>query len=638
MKANVTVKGFTNIILVLNMKRFVNEERQTRFERLRRHAEFADVLQNKWPSTAQENERFQALVQDKSLRDSHEEMSPEEIGFAAGLFRAPLIEDLLFPTYKLRKEGYKFPDHLTGNYQFKNLFQKAWDNWQIRIRPSYTGLFVICLTRPYKKATPLMDVVHDVIRLQESLDVQSARKRLEEVRSQYADHPGELISKEASILQFLEWLGTDDKTPERLQYAPVQWKLAMEVCRIFVDSVGFSIPLKDDPIKLTLPRPKISTPLHDSYAIYHFDEMWADRRFSEEDESESPIKLVSGDVQPVRPSNIRNSLDLQQQLASLIEGALLKKTPGKVEEGDEADAEDPRNKYAPRFQPELAKRIIESDVATWEDELCLLTPRAALILPSRRSRDHELLIATLPGSTSRFKYARYWDAVEYLIEFITEIHVLSRLLERRSLESLERLASIMDEVRNNLYSGDIQLHTELPEYVKDATHLRRLTALCQALGDPYFWNRAEYATGKADLLMRQLGLPRILDQIERNTASINSVVDHVDEWYMADLTEQSNDMGTLLTLGLAAVSFILTLLILPSFLADLEQIKTHPLLVSSIRLIGIVLALMLMVSGAALSLLSLKYRDQIKKVMDRSLGRFKRPTVNNRPPKKASVN
>lgn len=35
MKANVTVKGYTNVILVLNMKRFVNPDDRTRFERLR---------------------------------------------------------------------------------------------------------------------------------------------------------------------------------------------------------------------------------------------------------------------------------------------------------------------------------------------------------------------------------------------------------------------------------------------------------------------------------------------------------------------------------------------------------------------------------------------------------------------------
>ena len=44
-----------------------------------------------------------------------------------------------------------------------------------------------------------------------------------------------------------------------------------------------------------------------------------------------------------------------------------------------------------------------------------------------------------------------------------------------------------------------------------------------------------------------------------------------DELYIADLAEKGNDKATILSLGLTAVSFILVLLVLPSFWADLIQ-------------------------------------------------------------------
>lgn len=560
---------------------------------------------------------------EQKIRDVHDEMSPEEVGFATGIFRSPMLEEFTFPTYALNKKKHKFPKHLTGNYQFKNLFLEAWKDWEIYVRPSYTGLFVIRLTRIYQKATPLMDVTQDVIRLQESLDVQSARQRLEKIRIEYADKPAERAEKETSVLKFLEWLGADEKSPEKLLYAPVQWKLAMEVCKLFVEAIGYSIPVQDAPIKLIQPEPELSNPLHDSYVLYHHAEIWANRLFVLGDKDDAaPQKLAPDDMRPVHPQNIRTSMDLQQQLASLIEGALLKKPKGNSREAEEVT--DGRSKYTPRFEPGLAKRVIELDAATWEDEFCLLTPRAALVVPSRHSRNHELLIATLPSSTSRFNYIRYWGAMERMIEFVVEIHVLARLLERRSFSILEQLAEIMDEIRGHLFSGDIRIHEKLPELVKDATHLRRLTALCQALGDPHFWSRAEYATGKADLLMRQLGLPQMLNQIERNISSINSVVDHVDEWYMADLTEQSNDMATLLSVGLAAASFILTILILPSFWADLKDVSLPENGKLAINIVGTVLASILILSGSALTILSLKYGSQIIKIMRRSLLRLQK--------------
>lgn len=643
MKAIVTAKGYTGVILVLNMKRFIHPEDRERFERLRGTRELARALRHVWPEQALADGRFITVAQEKQHREIHDEMTTEEIGYATGIFRAPMLEEFTFPTYALEKEGFEFPQHLMGNYQFKNLFIPVWKGWRIFIRPSYTGLFVIRLTRSYEKATLLEDITRDVIRLQDSLDVQSARKRLAEVRSRTDKSPEEIKASEESVLKFLEWLGTDEKTSSRLLYAPIQWKLAMEVCKIFVASVGYSIPVETGPVRLITPEPRLSTPLHDSYITYHLDEIWANRRFvpkaparvnPEEEEDQEvtiPVRLKPEEMKRIRPRHIRDSKDLQQQLVSLLEGTLLRRKTraanhGSLENGDADALDDDSMKYVPRFEPAHAHAVIETDMATWQDELCVLFPRATLIIPSFQSRHDELLIATLPGSTSRFVYARYWGAVERMIEFVIEVQVFARLLERGSFSLLEELAQIMGEIRGYLFAGDIRLHKRLPTLIADAAHLRRLTALCQSFGDPRFWGRSEYATTKAQQLMSQLGLPGLLDQIERNIASINTVVDHVDEWYMADLAEQSNDMATLLSLGLAAASFILTLLILPSFWADLEVIKNQ-LIKIPINILGTLLAIALIAGGAALSIPSIKNRKQIGRIMKRSLIRL-RNTLN----------
>ena len=111
--------------------------------------------------------------------------------------------------------------------------------------------------------------------------------------------------------------------------------------------------------------------------------------------------------------------------------------------------------------------------------------------------------------------------------------------------------------------------TRLPNLVTRAAYLRHLAALSQSLSHPQLWSRADYAIEKANHFLDQLGVPKILEHIERNINSINSVVDHVDELYLADLSEKSNDTSTVLSLVLAAASFTLTLLVLPSFWADI---------------------------------------------------------------------
>lgn len=118
---------------------------------------------------------------------------------------------------------------------------------------------------------------------------------------------------------------------------------------------------------------------------------------------------------------------------------------------------------------------------------------------------------------------------------------------------------------------------------------------------------------KAERLFSLLDVPRILEHVERNIESINSVADHVDELYIADLSEKSNDKATVLSLGLAAVSFIVTLLALPSFWYDLAEFNKdwwrQDLWYTIVFNVGTFLGLSVVVAAIALSVLALRRRD-----------------------------
>jgi hypothetical protein len=82
---------------------------------------------------------------------------------------------------------------------------------------------------------------------------------------------------------------------------------------------------------------------------------------------------------------------------------------------------------------------------------------------------------------------------------------------------------------------------------------------------------------KADYLLKQLGVPTILEHVERNIDSIVEFVNHIDELYLADLSEKSNENDARLSTIIAAVSLTLTILILPSFWADIGQVTNTQL-------------------------------------------------------------
>ena len=208
MKENVSARGYTNVILVLNMKRFVQEQDQIRFERIRGKEEFAKTLRESWPQKLNQQEQFITIQEDKRRRNRPEEMSTEEVGFATGVFRTLMLEKFTFPAYGLDKEKVKFDEDLANNFQFKTLFLRNWGKWSIYVRPTFTGFFVIRLTsRNLENPVSFIRLSQNILRLQESLDIQSALNWLAKARKEHADEPQALEIKERSVKSFLAWLG-----------------------------------------------------------------------------------------------------------------------------------------------------------------------------------------------------------------------------------------------------------------------------------------------------------------------------------------------------------------------------------------------------------------------------------------------
>ncbi len=572
MKANVSAKGYTNVLLVLNMKRFVQEQDQARFERIRGKEEFSRTLREIWPQKLADQEKFITIEEDKRRRERPEDMSTEQVGFATGVFRTLMLEKFTFPAYALDKDNIEFDKDLITNFQFKNLFLRVWEKWSIYIRPTYTGFFILRLTKRHRDhPRSFIKLAQDVLQLQESLDIRSAQNWLDDARRKYANVPDILAEKERSVKAFLEWLGVDEKYAGGVLYYPLQWRLAMEVCSLFVEAVGSEIHVDGqlEPIRLEMPKPSISIPLHDSYVVHNFTELLADESLVKRSR---PNKSNQNSQIAVGLNDLRNSPQIRQAFVNLVEGAILKSPL----DDNPLESLDEKTSWFPDHRWGIVDGVPDQNQATWNDEICLLNSRTAIILPSPKWKDREILVSSVPGSTLRVKYYRYWGAIERMIEFLVEIRVLAQLLESTSYDLLGEIAEKIHQTQSKLFSGDIVIDERLPELVAMAADIRHQAALCQSLSHPQLWSRAEFAISKADYLLVQLGVPRILEHIERNINSIVEFVNHIDELYLADLSEKSNDMSTVLSLVLAAASFTLTLLMLPSFWADIWAIMPDP--------------------------------------------------------------
>lgn len=634
MRAKISIIGNTNIIMVLNMKRFIVAEDQARFETIRGLPEFGDVLRKQWLSAVKDNPLFISMADDKKRRKLEDTMSAEQVGFATGVFRSLYLEEYAVPGYVLQKEHALFSDDLRGNFQFRNLFLPAWKGWQIYIRPTITGMLLIRLTKEYNKPREIIKIAEDVINVQESLDIQSALAWLERKRRELQDKSNEYKKIERSVNEFLRWMGSSPEESGELLYNPVQWKIAMEVAARFITVVK-SIPIPGFmPIQLTVPTPRLSIPLHDSYAIFHIDEIFADESIvvkSSSQKTNTQRTLEDGSKKqdkqiPVLPDDLYRSPLIKRALLNLIEGAIL-------ESKHVTEQNRSKGHSFPVLRWQTIDALLEKNLASWMEEICLLTSRTALIIPARKYRRDYLLVSTTPGATLRVRYRRYWDAIERMIEFTIEIRTLAQLVERASYRSLEKITKALHEVRATLQSGDIELDHKLPELVNEANNVQRLAAMTQGMSDPLVWSRTEFALTKAIYLLDQLGVPLLLTHIDRNINSLNSETNHIDELYALDLAEKSNDLSVIMTLGLAAASFILTLIMLPSFWVDTQQIDTNNKVLSELfshtllRIIGYLgtgLGVALIFFASTLLYFSAKRWKQVQEIFKRSINRLGR--------------
>ena len=640
MKAIVSAKGFTNVILVLNMKRFVREADQERFERIRGKEEFAHTLRERWPKRLSNQDKFITLEEDKLRHGRPDKMSTEQVGFAIGVFRSLMLEKYTFPAYALDREKVEFRRELTTNFQFKNLFLKQWNKWNIYVRPTNTGFFIIRLTNRYPdQYRPFIKLAQDIVRLQESLDVRSAQNWLQDARNKYKGDPEKLAEKENSVQAFLEWLGVDEGYAGDVFYYPVQWRIAMEVCSRFVEAIGSEIFVEgDEPIHLEVPKPSISIPLHDSYVVHHFIDLLASANCVRRVQASQVNKNTQIAIEL---NDVRESPSIRQAFVNLCEGAILKTGLA----GDPLETMDEKTSSFPRHGWKFVDEILNGNQATWIDELCLMNSKTAILWPSKKWHEHDLLVSSVPGSTLQVVYRRYWDAIERLIEFVIEIRVMAQLIESASYDILVEIAERIHQTQSKLFGGDIIMDEKLPELVAKAASLRHQAALCQSLSHPQLWIRADFAMTKADYLLHQLGVPMILEHVERNIESIVEFVNHIDELYIADLSEKSNENDSRLSRILAAASLTLTILILPSFWADIAQVIGSQLprydgiydsILPAMEFFGDVLAVVLILAAAYLFILAIPQNRTKKSLLTRILTnrlstRLMRLSKNNKP-------
>jgi len=316
---------------------------------------------------------------------------------------------------------------------------------------------------------------------------------------------------------------------------PTQWQLAMDVVARFVEACGDQFVIETPggtrrrrgTIHLTHTYPRGKLPLHDRHVVYLFS------------------KMTAGD-QEIHVQQLKEQH--ANEVAGLLENAVL------VERGSV--------RY-PRYKAQQIAGVLDADTASWEDEICLITSEASLIFYPLA----EKATTFMSGSTrtdQKHIYADYWRSIARGIEHVVALKNEVQILERDTTRLLEKIPDITRKAADGyLSSSDQQDILDLATGI--ATLFKSLPQQRDALV-PSSVFRSSYAAHKFKRLMELLGIHEIEHHIETNVQELNAFLAHFNGIQLQQDEQRTNLIFSVLTV-------VFSVLVVPSFLADLKQIE-----------------------------------------------------------------
>lgn len=336
-------------------------------------------------------------------------------------------------------------------------------------------------------------------------------------------------------------------------FAQDQWTLGMVVLNAFLDAIGRTIRVECKPTHQTV---RFATSAHaphslrlDRYIVYSFG------RFERDGVLLSP-ELLKAEYAPT--------------LAAFMEGALV-----------ECDGE---RRY-PRYGSAQAEALAQSDVSTWDEELCLFSGESALIYCPLVERSTAYLGG--PHGLNAHAYRTYWAGILRGIEHLVALRSEAQQVERRTTDLLTHVPALTRKVTDgHLSMNDTTVIDQLAGSVADIFgNLPELRSM--ALSTAAF--RADYVRQKFESLMCKLAIQDTLDLVNINVEQLNFFLSYYNDMRLQWQGNKTNALG--ITLGI-----IVGFMAISSFLADtftvIDNLNTHQHIIATLAVVMVGLAVL----------------------------------------------
>jgi hypothetical protein len=512
--------GAAFVVLALDLDTFVTASARDTLLYLRGRREFNEFLQNFDPGDS----RF--------IRDDYYR-TVEQRGYELGVFNRILAEDNFAPTYRLCKEKVVFPAELMNNVQFKDRFLKVWNRWDFWVRLSGNGVITLIARLDFAKKRPLILLSRDVMGLQGHFDMDSARRKLAEFEAEPANPANQ--ARIQSIVQFMDWVKRHSMVDIEREFPAVMWQMAVEVVNQFADACGGALRLESESLCFQLdlrsePAHNGAGSLREKYVIFCFQEMarfdWDTRQrhilTPEEILCEPYLSVITG----------------------LLEGILIQ---GKSDF------------YYPHHNARALQTIVERNVSSWQNEICILTDQSALIFPHMPKQSHEVVF-----SSQHISYGKYWECILRALEFAVESRLLVEIAKHMT-------SAYLADALVLLRHGHSVSRPALQDFEYKTANAARLLSHLRAITAPHLIAQAHYSVSKLKLFLQETGVPEVLHHADANLSHLSSLVERSHDINLQHESQRLNELALGLSVIFGGLTFGLAILALPSFIVDWEE-------------------------------------------------------------------
>jgi uncharacterized membrane protein YqjE len=545
--ADITITGYINTVLVLDMARFVSDRDRPMFQRLRATEELLQVLRGSWLEQLRESQDFEQLHHTE--RDnSSEHMSMNDVCFNTGIFQYRVIRYYVTPTYALKnKEQFRFSERIRKIPNLEYLLAQILAKWNVHIRPTSTGFITICFQRDYNDKNAIK-VKEYVERLRYPYNIPHA------IKTSGFDEQ----DIDAAIIDL--W-GEDPGFYGKPKYIPLHWILTQEICQHLIEVIKSTIEIQGAKILLERPQGRKAIPV-DIYTIYHVDRILIP----------PPLARImkgisSNDYRNTAPKNskvivspqlINQSLALKQYFTDLMVGLFHSKNliSESAELGQTKLVGEGRPKSRSdqsQYNEATINNIFKQNLSDLSDELCLFTADSSLIVPSDKAINRNFQISGIASSGVGYQW--YWQGIERMLEFVLEAHALARILRRESEKLLEEIESGNRKLRS---SWSQELLNELDEKINDVFSLNRILSEARFLTTSSLWSRHKLSVIKAEAFFDKLDTDKLMHHAERNINTLNEALSHIDKLKAGEKTNNLSivfGIFSILSLVINIISF-----------------------------------------------------------------------------------